>query len=235
MTNKKGAVWVSAVIYVMIAVVVMVIVLEAGLPLIEGLTERNAFNKIRDTLVSVDKQIQQVASEGQGSQRVIPLEIFDGELKIQDEKLRWKLETDSKLVEPNSRVELGNLIISSDVDVTAATEDSFFVIQNSRIKVNFSNVGSASSFQTINTSAIVNSITFKETGEASSGTFTFFVNDSDSQNGNGYTILEKTGSGLTSASVRAHINNTAMSYDIVLAVDSKADFFRASIENFNKK
>ena len=74
-SNKKGVIWVSTVIYVMIAIVVMVIVLEAGLPLIKGITEKSAFNKIRDTLVLLDKQIQQVASEGQGSQRVIPIEI----------------------------------------------------------------------------------------------------------------------------------------------------------------
>ena len=68
--DKKGVIWISAVIYVMVAVVVMVVVLEAGLPLIKSLSERNAFNKIRDTLLVIDKQIQQIASEGQGSQRI---------------------------------------------------------------------------------------------------------------------------------------------------------------------
>ena len=127
MRGRKGAIWVSVVIYVMVAVIVMVIVLEAGLPLIKGITEKNAFNKIRNTLVVLDKQIQQVASEGQGSQRVIPVEITDGELTVSDQKLRWKLETGAKLVEPRSRFELGNLVIASDVDVTAAAVDSYFI------------------------------------------------------------------------------------------------------------
>src|SRR3989338_8258952 len=128
MRGRKGAIWVSVVIYVMVAVIVMVIVLEAGLPLIKGITEKNAFNKIRNTLVVLDKQIQQVASEGQGSQRVIPVEITDGELTVSDQKLRWKLETGAKLVEPRSRFELGNLVIASDVDVTAAAVDSYFIV-----------------------------------------------------------------------------------------------------------
>src|SRR3989338_7604199 len=117
--QRKGAIWISAVIYVMIAVVVLVIVLEGGLPLIKGLNEKNAFTKVQNILVSLDKQIQQIASEGQGSQRVVPLEITDGELKIEDQKLRWKLETASKLIEPNTRVEQGNLVIATGVDVTA--------------------------------------------------------------------------------------------------------------------
>jgi len=233
--GKKGAIWLSAVIYVMIAVTVMIIVLEAGLPLIEGLTERNAFNKIRDTVVSLDKQIQQIASEGQGSQRVIPIEIFDGELQFTDGRLRWKLETESKIVEPRSRVELGNLVIASDVDVTAAALDKYFIVENSRIKINFSKIGSADNFSAINTSNIVNDIFYKDNDARTNGTFTFFVNDSSSITGTGYTVLEDTGSSLTSASVRAHVNTSNMQYDILLTLDSKADFFRATIENFEQK
>lgn len=235
MAGKKGAIWISAVIYVMIAVVVMVIVLEAGLPLIKGLSERSAFTKIRETLSGLDSQIRQIASEGQGSQRVVPIEVFDGEFKVEDQKVRWKLETENKIVEPNSRVALGNLVIASNVDVDAREVGSFFVVENSRIRVNFSRVGSPSAFEPINTSQIVNSIYYKDNNAQSAGVFTFFVNNSNSLSGNGYTSLENSGTGLTSASVRAHVNNSAMSYDIVLSLDSKADFFRAGIENFNKK
>jgi len=233
--NKKGVIWISAVIYVMVAVVVMVIALEAGLPLIENLTDRNAFSKIRDTMVGIDKQVQQIASEGQGSQRVIPLEIIDGELSVEDQKLRWKLETESKLVESQTRVKLGNLVIASDVDVTAQIVGDYFIVENSRIKINFSRIGEKTNFTDINTSALVNKVLFKDSDAETTGTFTFFINDSNSIIGNGYTVLEDTGSGLTSATVRAHLNNSAMEYDIVMTLDSKADFFKAGIENFEKK
>lgn len=234
-TNRKGAIWISAVIYVMIAVVVMVIVLEAGLPLIKGLNEKSAFTRIKDTLVGIDRQVQQVASEGQGSQRIIPLEINDGEFRVEDQKIRWKLETDSKVVEPKTRIELGNLIIASGVDVTASSINDYFIVENSRIRVNFSKIGSPSNFSSINTSGIINNILFKDSSAQTAGTFTFFVNDSNSLSGNGYTELGSSGSGLTSASVRAHVNNSAMSYDIVMTLDSKADFLRATIENFGRK
>ncbi len=233
--RRKGAIWISAVLYVLIAVVIMIIVLEAGLPLIKSLNEKSAFTRIRDTLVSLDKQIQQVASEGQGSQRIIPLEITDGEFKVEEQKIRWKLETDSKIVESKTRVELGNLVVASGVDVSASSIGDYFIVENSRISVNFSKIGSQSNFSDINTSAIINNILFKDSSAVTTGTFTFFVNDSSSLSGNGYTILENTGSGLTSASVRAHVNNSAMAYDVVLTLDSKADFLRANIENFGMK
>jgi hypothetical protein len=235
MNDKRGVIWVSAVIYVMIAVIVMVLVLEAGLPLIKGLTEKNAFNKIRNTIVVLDKQIQQIASEGQGSQRVIPIEISDGELSVTDQKLRWKLETDTKLVESKSRVELGNMVVASDVDVTSAAVSSYFIVENSRIRVNFSKIGGSSNFSEISTSGIINDIFYKGKNVRTNGTFTFFVNDSSSLSGNGYTTLEDEGTSLTTATVRAHINNSAMQYDIVIALDSKADFLRATIENFQQK
>ncbi len=233
--SRKGAIWISAVLYVLIAVVIMVIVLEAGLPLIKSLNEKSAFTRIRDTLVGLDKQIQQIASEGQGSQRIIPLEINDGEFRIEEQKIRWKLETDSKIVESKTRIELGNLIIASGVDVAASTDGDYFIVENSRIRVNFSRIGSPSNFSGINTSSIINNVIFKDSSAQTTGTFTFFVNDSNSLSGNGYTGLEDSGSGLTSASVRAHVNNSAMAYDIVLTLDSKADFLRASIENFGAK
>ncbi|MBI2136950.1 hypothetical protein HYU12_00345 [Candidatus Woesearchaeota archaeon] len=233
--QRKGAIWVSAVIYVMIAVVVLAIVLEGGLPLIKGLNEKNAFTKVQNLLVSLDKQIQQIASEGQGSQRVIPLEITDGELKIEDQKLRWKLETESKLIEPNTRVEQGNLVIATGVDVTATTEGNFFIIENSRIKANFSKIGTSDNYSAINTSGIINSIYYKDSSATTNGTFTFFINDSSSITGNGYTKLEQTGSGLTSASLKAHINNSNMEYNLLLTLDSKADFLQVAVRNFQKK
>ncbi len=235
LSSRKGAIWISAVLYVLIAVVIMVIVLEAGLPLIKSLNEKSSFTRIRDTLVGLDRQIQQVASEGQGSQRIIPLEVTDGEFRIEQQKIRWKLETDSKIVEPKTRIELGNLVVASGVDVTASNVGDFFIVENSRIRANFSRIGSASNYSSINTSAIINNVIFKDSSAQTAGTFTFFVNDSNSLAGNGYTSLEDAGSGLTSASVRAHVNNSAMAYDIVLTLDSKADFLRAAIENFARK
>ena len=236
MFAKKGAIWVSAVIYVLIGIIVLTIVIEAGVPFINGLREKSNVNRARNTFSALDQQIQDVAKEGQGSQRIIPLEVSEGTVRVEDNKLRWKIETRSKVLEPRTRVELGNLVIASDVDVSAADYSSFHIIKNSRILANFTKFGSKANFSNINTSSLLNYIEFKDTGSKTTGAFTFFINqNSNSVSGTGYTELLQTGTGLASATLKAHVNSTLYEYDLLLSLDSKADFLRAQIENFRAK
>ncbi len=233
---KKGEIWVSAVIYVLVGVVVLTIVIQAGVPLVNKLQERSNVNRARSAFTALDQQIQEIAKEGQGSQRVVPLEVSEGTVKVEDNRLRWKIETTSKIIEPKTRVELGNLVIASDVDVSAAEHSSSFVIQNSRILVNFTKFGSQSAQVTVNTSALINYVTFKDTGASTAGTFTFFINQNASTtNGTGYNELLQSGTGLASATLKTHVNSTIYDYDLLLSLDSKADFLRATIENFRVK
>ncbi|MBI2145412.1 hypothetical protein HYU18_03770 [Candidatus Woesearchaeota archaeon] len=234
--SKKGAIWISAVIYVLVGIIVLTIVIEAGIPLIKSLQERGNVNRARNTFASLDQQILDVAKEGQGSQRVVPLEVSEGTVRVEDNKLRWKIETESKVVEPRTRVEFGNLVIASDVDVSASDSGNFHVIENSRILVNFTKFGSKSNRTTINTSSLINSVKFKDTGATTTGVFTFFINQNASTtNGTGYTELQDAGSGLATATLKAYVNSTLYEYDLLLTLDSKADFIRATIENFKVK
>lgn len=234
--GKRGEIWVSAVIYVMVGVVVLTIVIQAGVPLINKLQERSNVNRARSAFTALDQQIQEIAKEGQGSQRVVPLEVSEGTVKVEDNRLRWKIETTSKIIEPKTRVELGNLVIASDVDVSAAEHSNSFIIQNSRILVNFTKFGSQSSQATVNTSSLINYVTFKDTGASTTGVFTFFINQNASTtNGTGYNELLQSGTGLASATLKTHVNSTIYDYDLLLSLDSKADFLRATIENFKVK
>lgn len=235
-TGKKSEIWISAILYVLVVVVIMVLVLEAGLPILKGIRDKSSFNRARDIMAALDQQIRDIASEGQGSRRVLPIEISKGELKVEDSKLRWKIETESKVIEPGSRTDMGNLIIASDVDVSATQNSTHYLIQNSRILVDLNRVGSKTNWSNINTSALINYIQFKDSGDKTNGTFVFIVNESAaSTTGTGYTSLAQSGSGLTSAVVTAHVNSTNFEYDLKLALESKADFIKASIENFKKK
>src|SRR3989338_5439554 len=236
MLGKRGAIWVSAVIYVLIGVVVLTIVIEAGIPLIRSLQERGNVNRARNTFTAIDGQIVEVAREGQGSQRVVPLEVSEGTVKVEDGRLRWKIETTSKVMEPRTRVDLGNLVIASDVDVSASDHVSSHILQNSRVLVNFTRFGSSANHSAINTSSLINYVQFKDTGAVTSGTFTFFINQNASTTyGTGYTELLQAATGLTSATLKAFVNSTLYEYSILLTLDSKADFIRAEIEDFRVK
>ena len=236
MLGKRGAIWVSAVIYVLIGVVVLTIVIEAGIPLIRSLQERGNVNRARNTFTAIDGQIVEVAREGQGSQRVVPLEVSEGTVKVEDGRLRWKIETTSKVMEPRTRVDFCNLVIASDVDVSASDHVSSHILQNSRVLVNFTRFGSSANHSAINTSSLINYVQFKDTGAVTSGTFTFFINQNASTTyGTGYTELLQAGTGLTSATLKAFVNSTLYEYSILLTLDSKADFIRAEIEDFRVK
>jgi hypothetical protein len=232
--NKKGDIWISAVLYVMIAVAITVIVLEAGLPALRGLREKNAFASIKDSAIALDKNILDIASEGQGSQRVIPVDVTDGEIRFENDQLRWKLETESKVIEPRTRQEQGNLIIASDVDVSCSETASYDVMQNSYILANFSRYGSETNWTVIDSSALLNSVEFKDSNVRTSGVFSFTLNSS-SQPANGYTELETIGTGITSGVFKAHMNTTSFEYDLVFLLESKADFIKVSIENLVTK
>ncbi len=234
--GKRAEIWVSAVLYVLIVVTVVVIVLNAGLPFIDSLRERSSVTKARDTLSALDQHIEDIAAEGQGSQRVVPIEVGEGTLRVVDNKLQWEIETKSKIIEPGSKIDLGNLVISSDVDVSAKEVGRFFVLQNSRISANFSKLGSETNFSAINTSSILNSLTFRDNSAKTNGTFVFRVaGNSSTETGTGYTKLKETGEGLVSGAVLAHVNSTAYEYDLEFTLASKADFIKTELKNVRAK
>lgn len=228
----KGQVWISAVLYVLIAVSIMVLIMEAGIPIIKGLSDKGAFNRARDTMSAIDQQIEEIAREGQGSQRVIPLDINKGTVAIANQGLSWKIESSSKIMEPKTRQEMGNLIISSDIDVTAAEYATNYMLENSYMLANISKYGSESNWTSFNTSALINSVKFKGTNTLTNGTFSFLIgNSASSGTGTGYTKLMTAGVNLASSTVLAHMNSTSYDYDLELTLDSKADFIKVALKN----
>ncbi|MBI2133759.1 hypothetical protein HYU11_03700 [Candidatus Woesearchaeota archaeon] len=236
MRTKKGEIWISVVIYVLSIIIVMVLVLEAGIPILNKLNDKNTFKKVKDTMISLDQHIVDIANEGQGSQRVIPLEVPNGDIEIKNEKMIWKIETGTKLMEPRSRVTQGNLVISSEVDVSAKEYPGSYIIENSIILINITRQGAQENWTNVDTGALINYTEFKEQTARTAGTFSFILqNNPSSALGTGYTRLVEQGTKLTTGVVITHVNSTSYEYDLKISLDSKSDFFRASIENFRVK
>ncbi len=233
---RKSQIWISAVLYALIAVAILVIVLEAGIPIIKGIMEKSAFERSRDVMVGLDQQIEDIASEGQGSQRAVPIDINMGKIDIANQMLRWKLETESEVVAPKTTREMGNLIISSDVDVAAFEYDDYYLVENSKIWVNFSKNGTETSWKAINASQLINAIKFKDNNVFVNGSFVFYINESESSNtGTGYTKLSPKGYNLAASTLTAHINSTTFEYDMEFRIDSKADFIKINLKNVKVK
>jgi|TARA_B100001971_G_C18247138_1_gene575150 hypothetical protein len=110
--KKRGQVWISAVLYTALGVIIITIILSAGLPLINKIRDRNLVTQTKELLHSLDENIRVVANEGPGSKRFIsPLNIEGGELIIDefDDRLHWSLKTNNKLAEPNIVFDEGTL------------------------------------------------------------------------------------------------------------------------------
>ena len=102
--RKKGDVWISAVLYIALGIIILTLILAAGLPLINKVKDKNTFMQTKNILFNVDGNIREVISEGSSSQRYIsPFTIKEGEISFFDntEKIIWTMKTKARLMEPN--------------------------------------------------------------------------------------------------------------------------------------
>lgn len=234
--SEKAQIWISALLYTLIAAVSIVFILEAGTPLIEGMRDRSVFTKTKNQLIALDQHIEDVATEGKGSQRIVPVEIDRGNLFLGNDEFRWELETKTKILEPRSSQKLGNLIISADSNVRVSSNSTNYVFQNDKIKVVFFRGGSANSPVTIATSGLIQKVLFFDTNTTIPSNFTFVVaGDTDSATGTGYVEVSETGNYLGSAIYLAHVDSAKYEYDLELILDSSADFLKSRIKNFRAK
>jgi hypothetical protein len=244
--QKKGDIWISAILYVVIIVVAIALILNAGTPIINQMKDKITFTKARDTMLNLDKHIEDIASEGQGSQRIVPIEIEKGKLKVKNNEIIWEIETDSKIISSRTKVDMGNMYIVSNANVQAKTYSDSYILQTElgatdstlgdMFLINISSFGDENNWEPINTQNLINYIVYKN--NTINGNFSFEINDNyTSTYGYGYTKLVPSGnsSNIGRAKVIAHINSTYAEYDLEIILESYADFILARVKNFEKK
>lgn len=111
--NKRGDIWISAVIYIALGIIAISLILGAGLPLINNVRDRNTFQQTKEIMNAIDSAITSVVAEGPGSRRYLsPITIKKGELffkKDATNEIVWLMETNSILQEPGSTISEGSL------------------------------------------------------------------------------------------------------------------------------
>jgi hypothetical protein len=226
-SKKNAQVWISAILYMLIAATAMALIIQAGLPIISNMKDRSVYTRTEDMLMDLDSQIAEVASEGEGSQRVVPIELRDGEITIKDGKLYWEFETETKIFEPKSRVNVGNLVITTNAGVNAFEYNNSYILENKYIIVNISKIDGD-----IDTSELINYIEFKSNSKKTNGTFSFTIGDDDSSGeGTGKTSIKETGTNLGFATVVAKVSSDNFEYNLELTLESEADFIRVNVKD----
>ena len=151
--DKRGAIWVSAVLYMALGIIIIAMVLAAGLPAVEKLKDRYTLVQTKDLMLTLDENIRTVFHEGPGSQRVVKLKIDRGVLEIDSfdsedasgsNNIFWTFSTPVLISEPDSLVEEGNLQIltsstaienSYDVALTLHYEESIALVYDEQSTV----------------------------------------------------------------------------------------------------
>ncbi|MBR9690379.1 hypothetical protein GOV08_01715 [Candidatus Woesearchaeota archaeon] len=236
--KKKAQIWISAVLYILIITSSIVLILKVGIPLLEKMKDRSSFSNAKETMLQIDRTIQEVANEGEGSQRILPVDIKDGKIKIDNNEIAWELKTKSQVLDERSSINFGNLIVSSNANVKTYEFSDHFVMQTEIegdiFNVSMEKIGSENNFSSINTSNIIRDVYYN--GERLGGSFNFLVNgDVSSGTGNGYTKMIPAGNNtnLGKAKVIAHINSSSYTYDLEFTLESFADFLSVELKNVN--
>ncbi len=232
--NKKSQIWISAILYILIISVVMVLVLNAGVPIIKNLEDKTVFTRQKNSFLALNQQIKDISEEGVGSQRVIPLEVEKGTLELKSGSLKWDMMTNAKILESGHQIDLGNLYITSNADVTATRSANDYILENTFIRAVFEACEDRYVCK-LNETSMLKELWFKNpnTGTATkaAGTFTFDFGKGGTWEYPGFSRLEDQGTSLGAAKVVYYVNNTNSSvYTVVeFTLESYRDFLQARI------
>src|SRR3989344_5138558 len=124
--QKKGDVWISAILYFGIGIVILTILLSAGLPVINKLRDKNVVIQSKEVMHTLDENIREVIKEGPGSQRVLTINLKKGSLRIDNDanSIIWSYDGANILIsEPGLEVPEGKVIVLTTLGSQKKTYD----------------------------------------------------------------------------------------------------------------
>ena len=231
--SRKAQIWVSAILYILVITVIMVLVLNAGVPIIKDLQDKTVFTRSKNTFLALNQHINEISEEGVGSQRVVPVEIEKGYLELRDGALKWDLKTNAKILESGQQIELGNLYISSNADVSSTSFPSNYTLENTYLRATFFRCEDRE-LCLLNHTGMLMQLVFKDpdgTDVVATNDFEFHFNSGASWEESGFSVLEDEGSSLGAARVLYYVNNTGADYYTVVefTLESNRDFMQVRI------
>ena len=240
--KKALSTMVSFVLVTAIIIAAISVVLSIGLPAIDRAKDAALISEAKNIMQSIDSTARQVLFEGNGAQRVFSISSTGGDYYAEKstDRILFKLNSISGVIDPGTYKKEGNLIISAGTDVKASEYDANsdgtneLVLENSRILFAVKKIGNSSNYAAANNSQLVKLIQLKENilNITPSDSSTIVDNSLLSVNGTGYTQLMQTGDLLREASIKAYIeSNSGANYEIWYTLRSNADFVLEEIKN----
>ena len=232
----KAMTMVSAVIFLAITISIMALIYNMGSPVIEKMQQSASLGKMKIIFSEIDEKIQEVASEGNGSRRVLDMDFTFGRIGVDSARniLLWEAQSRHILMLPRTAEYFGNMVVGSNME-TSVYEGNYkggdvYVLENSHLRVYLKKVGSKASPVSYSMNDVLMGVYQKDLGEYMPiQSFDVTIDDdSGSSSGTGYTHVERTGDLLPYGTVTAHMESTtpSITYSVRFTLESGTDFLK---------
>jgi len=234
----RGISLVSGILFLVITITAVMLVYEAGVPVIQKMQSAAAIEKMHGVLSELDKIIREIASEGKGSKRTVYFRVDPGRLVVNEtyDFISWELDTAALVVSPRTSKQFGNIIIGSNME-TYANETNFtatgssipaWIMENKHLRVWIKKIGSPSNYTNYNTTELLLGVYSKDEDKWLDLEYLEISldNNESSMTGNGFTSLSKIGYNQPYATVSAYMNSNYIDYYINFTLESGADFIK---------
>lgn len=217
----------SFVLLITTTMVLIFLVLSLSQPIIDTATAEDRLREAENLMRFIDNTINDVASEGLGSKRIISFNSPGSFQSIRQEDAIQMYE-ESTVIEQFPKKISGNLVYIPGSDVSCY-DDENLTMENSYLKVVFQKIDPESEIDTKNNIILLKEkVTGKEIRPVNSS---IVIDDNPSTAyGTGYSEIPRTGENLPACQVHFYVNS-AVSYDIYYTLYAYADFLAVEIRN----
>jgi hypothetical protein len=139
-TNKSGDIWISAVLYIAMGIIILSIVLAVGIPTIQKMREDHLAKQTKEIMFIMDSNVRSVFNQGPGAQTQLKIKIGKGDLNISSDKMTWKTRTKALLSEPGISVNEGNLQILTEDSPQKGEYDLSLSLVYTQITLNYTGI-----------------------------------------------------------------------------------------------
>lgn len=235
MKSRGQSTIVSAVLYTLISLVVVSLILQVGLPYLTKVKEYNELKQAEATMKNIDSVISMVSSEGEGSKRLLTINLSDSvDINAASDMIVSEKRTIADVISPRRKKSEGSFFIGANLSVDAyestIDDTNVLVMENEHILFAVRKLDE-NTLMTLD--ELVYQIKRKDTNEIFNGKLDFYLDNYAGSTVNVSTEFLEYGYNIGKAHIVAKVYGTTYSYRINFILESGFDFVRIYMDGLN--
>ncbi|MCX8189727.1 MAG: hypothetical protein N3F05_00665 [Candidatus Diapherotrites archaeon] len=235
MKSKGQSTIVSAVLYTLISLVVVSLILQVGLPYLTKIKEYNELKQAEATMKNIDSVISMVSSEGEGSKRLLTINLSDAlDINSASDMIFSEKKTIADIISPRRKKSEGNFFIGANLSVNAyeskINDVNVFIMENEHLLFA---VRKLDRNTPIKLDELVYQIRRIDTNEIFQGKLDFYLDNYIGSTVDVSTEFIESGYNIGKAHIVANVYGSAYSYKINFILESGFDFVRIYMGDLN--